>query len=323
MSAHGLRPRGWARSVTNIVEAGVCGCSRRGRRIRSGRPVPAGRDAQVCQGETTSPRYGRQVHMPVGRWLREHVLDRTGRRGCVGRSTGRLSDRVAEPGCASRAANTRAGADQFAPPIRGLAVYTATSPIDGLGVPGSVQVAVGGCRRGGITVHAEGGVAQRAMSATGAIAFGAVRSRAAISGLRLRTSNSLPRGGSIRPRRRTASRRSPTTRTQNPDRSARCQRSSSGAVNDRPPSLDGDERDRRTAYSAVAGVEDEPGPGDGRPRSRKARRIRRLTAIHSLSLSVDGDVVWLMNVGADQLSAPLLANVPRLTVYRVRRRFPG
>ena len=38
------------------------------------------------------------------------------------------------------------------------------------------------------------------------------------------------------------------------------------------------------------------------------------TAIHSLSLSVDGDVVALMNVGADQLRWPPPSNVPRLTV---------
>jgi hypothetical protein len=37
------------------------------------------------------------------------------------------------------------------------------------------------------------------------------------------------------------------------------------------------------------------------------------TAIHSLSLSVDGEVVGLMNVGADQLRL-LPENVPRLTV---------
>ena len=38
------------------------------------------------------------------------------------------------------------------------------------------------------------------------------------------------------------------------------------------------------------------------------------TAIHSLSLRVDGEVVWLINVGGPHVRLPLPSNVPLLTV---------
>ena len=48
-------------------------------------------------------------------------------------------------------------------------------------------------------------------------------------------------------------------------------------------------------------------------RSRNGLDVLSSTAIHSLSFSVDGEVVWLMNVGADQLRFPEPSNVPRFT----------
>ena len=48
-------------------------------------------------------------------------------------------------------------------------------------------------------------------------------------------------------------------------------------------------------------------------RSRNGLDVLLSTAIHSLSLRIAGEVVGLMNVGADQLRLPP-ENVPRLTV---------
>jgi hypothetical protein len=48
-------------------------------------------------------------------------------------------------------------------------------------------------------------------------------------------------------------------------------------------------------------------------RSRNGLDVLSSTAIHSLSFRIDGEVVWLMNVGADQLRCPEPSNVPRLT----------
>ena len=62
----------------------------------------------------------------------------------------------------------------------------------------------------------------------------------------------------------------------------------------------------------VVRVEQEPRPGDVNAVLERAARVRS-TAIHSLSFSVDGEVVGLMKVGGHQLRWPLPSNVPLLT----------